>query len=267
MRRPRRRQARDRRNYLLSGLLLILLLAGVAAATYFTLSTPKPADAATLCPPDGPRGQVVLLVDKTEPLTFTQGAALRRFMADFGRDGVGEGELVSIYVLGEDYRQTPTPVLEMCNPGRGDDKSRLTANPERLQHRYQERFAAPLDTIIDQLQASKPARFSPIMEMLQLVSINTFQKWQVRGPRRLVIISDMLHNTPEFSHYRADGDFDSLRGTAYQQRLRTDLEGVEVEIRYLLHAPKRQTRRNTTFWEEYFREMKARVVSVKIMEG
>jgi hypothetical protein len=247
-------------------LIAAVAVAGSAAWLFFGGRDLEP-DVKTLCPASGPKGHVVLLVDRTDPLNFTQKQAFLAYLAEFGRGKVGAGELLSVFVLGEDVASTARPIFEMCNPGRGENKNIWTSNPERIRRQFDEKFLKPMAALADRLQAATPARDSPIMEMLQLVAINGFRAGNVMGPRRLFVVSDMLQNTPAFSQYRGDADFDTFRKTLLFPKVKTDLGGVEVELAYLLNAPERQTRRHAKFWEDYFREMGARLVSVRILEG
>lgn len=263
--------AARRRNrwQVLGGVLLLaaaLAIAGSASFLFFG-NRDSDLDPATLCPVSGPRGHVILLVDKTDPLNFTQKQAFIQYLNEFGRGRVREGELFSVFVLGGNFASTAQPLFEMCNPGKGEDKNIWTANPERIRRQFETQFLTPMSALAEQLQATEPAPDSPIMEMLQLVAINGFRARGVDGPRRLFVMSDMLQNTPAYSQYRGDPDFSKFRDSVLFQKMSTDLSGVEVELAYLLNAPERQTRRHLKFWEEYFRELGARIVSVRVLEG
>ncbi len=268
MRRSKGQRRRNVRNVLLGiGAIAIALTVAGGATAYFLFWGPETLDRNTLCPTEGASGQVVLLVDKTDPLSFTQKEAFQQFLNDLGRKEVAKGEQLSVFVLGEDFRETPEPLFEMCNPGRGEDVSIWTGNPERIRWQYEEEYVAPLCSVENQLISEDSAHFSPLMEMLQMVAINGFRKSEIHGPRRLIVVSDMLQNTPECSHYRGGMDFEAFRKSPYYQKVWADLSGVEVTLFYLMHTPELQTRRNSIFWEKYFRDMNARVVSVDKLEG
>lgn len=259
---------RNRWQVLWGMLLLAAALAIAGSAAYlFLLNRSDALDADSLCPASGPRGHVVLLVDKTDPLNFTQKQAFLEYLAEFGRGRVREGELFSVFVLGGDFTSTARPIFEMCNPGKGEDKDIWTANPEQIRRQFENKFLKPMSTLADQLQATEAAADSPIMEMLQLVAINGFRARDTDGSRRLYVVSDMLQNTAAYSHYRGDLDFPRFRESVLFQKTKTDLSNVEVELAYLLNSPARQTRRHLKFWEDYFRELGARIVAVRILEG
>lgn len=265
------RYARKRRNTTFFVIFALTLVIGaVLAGVGYAMFTSEPGlNKVTLCPNDGPRGHFVLLVDKTDPLNFTQKQAFSIAFRDILEKRTPEGYLLSIFVLGENFMANAEPLLELCNPGSGADRSAMTANLKKLRQQYENKFVEPMRRQSDALLSATPAKTSPILEMVQLVGINGFRKHDVKGERRLIILSDMLHNTPQFSMFRSPADYDyaAFAATSYGKKTQLDLGGADVELLYLLHTPHIQTRRNLLFWEEYFKKSGARVVSVQPLEG
>jgi hypothetical protein len=242
----------------------VVAIMGSAAYWYFTR---PPGLDKRLCPASGPAGQVVLLVDKTDPLNFTQKQAFESSLNQLIAQGVPAGYLLSVFVLGADYKATPKPIFSQCNPGDGADASAFTANKAHLRKRFEQDFRQPMLALANELETTKSAKYSPILEMLEMTSINGFRKDDVKGPRRLIIVSDMLHNTPEYSMYRGTPEFESFHDSDYGRKMHTELNGVDVEIQYLINTPRLQTRRNLKFWEDYFASTGARIVAVRPLEG
>ena len=180
---------------------------------------------------------------------------------------IPEGYLLSVFVLGEDFKENAKPLVELCNPGTGQDKSELTANLRQLKRQYQDGFLGPLLKQSEALMAPQPAKASPIFEMMQLVAINGFRKHGVKGELRLIVMSDMLHNTPQFSMYKGPVDYPAFASSTYGQKTQLELRGVEVEIHYLMNTPQLQTKRNLKFWVDYFNKAGARIVAVRPLEG
>ena len=263
------RRARQRHTKaIVFGTLVILLVLGVAASvTYFMMTRSESLDKDTLCPAKGPTGHYVLLVDKTDPLTFTQKEAFTVTLRELIEKRIPEGYLLSVFVLGEDFKENAKPLVELCNPGTGQDKSELTANLRQLKRQYQDGFLGPLLKQSEALMAPQPAKASPIFEMMQLVAINGFRKHGVKGELRLIVMSDMLHNTPQFSMYKGPVDYPAFASSTYGQKTQLELRGVEVEIHYLMNTPQLQTKRNLKFWEDYFNKAGARIVAVRPLEG
>lgn len=262
------RRARQRRNWYyvfgIIGFLFAFIVGG--SAIYYQTTRPKGIDPVMLCPAGGPTGHFVLLVDKTDPLTFTQEQAFRVRLRELIEKKIPQGYLFSVFVLGEDFKQTAEPVVELCNPGSGLNKSALDQNPEKLTRQYQAKFMEPLLAQANSMLSQTSAKTSPILEMLQLVGINAFRKHDVKGPRRLILMSDMLHNTIQFSMYRGF-DYPTFAATDYGQKMRLQLPDVEVEIHYLMNTPHLQTKRNVDFWESHFKKSGARIVEIQPLEG
>lgn len=263
------KRAKNRRNWqiLFGILLLVLMIATLTGIGYHLISRPPSLNKNNLCPADGPSGHFVLLVDKTDALSFTQNKAFLVTLQELIEKRTPKGYLLSVFVLGEDFKKTADPLEELCNPGSGSDKSEFTANLKRLRRQYEDKFLKPLSNQTDILITKKPAQYSPIFEMIQLVGINAFRKHDIKGERRLIIMSDMLHNTPELSMYKDFVNFPSFASSGYGRKVQSDLKGVEVEIHYLINTPQLQTRRNLMFWEEYFKNAGARIVEVRSLGG
>lgn len=265
--RGRRAKGRQTQQIFIGVFCLAFFFAVLGAAGYYFFAREPGPDKATLCPAKGPKGHYVLFVDKTDPLSFTQKQAFSVLLNDLVRKRLPEGYLLSVFVLGEDFKATAEPLVELCNPGSGENSSKWTSNVDWARRDYEQKFIKPLMLQAEALQGSKPAQASPIFEMLQLVAINGFRRQDVKGERRLILISDMLHNNGSFSMYRAAPDYSSFADTDYGRKTRADLQGVEAELYYLINTPQFQTRRNQKFWEEYFDKSGARLVEVFPLGG
>lgn len=262
----RRAKQRQTTEIVLGILVLIVVIAVLGGAAYYMSTRPKEL-MKNMCPSDGPIGHYVLLVDKTDPLSFTQKQALSVILRELVEKRIPEGYLFSVFLLGEDFKENAAPVIELCNPGNGSDKSEFTANLKKLRQQYEERFVEPLLKQSDALLGTQPAKASPIFEMMQLVGINAFRKHDVKGERRLIVMSDMLQNTSQFSMYKGPVDYVAFADTNYGKKTQVELRDVEVELHYLMNTPQLQTKRNLKFWEDYFSKAGARVVSVRPLEG
>lgn len=263
----KRAKQRRRNEFILAAVLALVVIAVIAGASYYTMTRPKGLNPETLCSADGPQGHYVLLIDKTDPLNFTQKQAFSVVLKELIEKRVPEGYLLSVFALGEDFKETATPLVELCNPGNGAGKSEFDANPRKLRAQYQTKFAEPMLTLTESLVATQPAKFSPIFEMLQLVGINGYRKHGVKGERRLIIMSDMLQNTPQFTMYKGPVDYEAFASLDYGKKAQPDLSDVAVELHYLMNSPQLQTKRNLKFWEDYFGKAGARIVAVRPLEG
>lgn len=263
-----KRAKQRRRNEIVLGVAVsLIILAVIAGVAYHFMTRPKGLNSKTLCPADGPQGHYVLLIDKTDPLNFTQKQAFSIILKEFIEKRVPEGYLVSVFALGEDFKENATPLVELCNPGDGSNKSEFDANPKKLKAQYHSKFAEPMMKLSESLVATHPANWSPIFEMLQLVGINGYRKQDVKGERRLIIMSDMLQNMPKFTMYKGPVEYSDFAASDYGKKAQPELTDVSVELHYLMNSPQLQTKRNLKFWEDYFSKAGARIVAVRPLEG
>lgn len=78
---------------------------------------------------------------------------------------------------------------------------------------------------------AESAETSPIMAGIQQVAVDRLGSTQARSiPNRLVVISDLLENTPSFSMYKSGPDFDAYRQSKAAAEYGTDLAGAIVEV-------------------------------------
>lgn len=263
----KRAKQRKTREILLGTALFILVFSAIAGVSYYSMTHLKGLNPETLCPAEGPQGHYVLLIDKTSPLNFTQKQTFLVLMKELIEKKVPEGHLLSVFALDEDFKKTATPLVELCNPGDGAGKSEFDSSPKKLKAKYQSKFAEPMLRLSESLIANKPAKWSPIFEMLQLVGINGYRKQDVKGERRLIIISDMIQNTSQYSMYKEEIDYTTFASSIYGKKTQPDLNDVSVELHYLMNSPKIQTKRNLKFWEDYFFRAGARIVAAQTIEG
>lgn len=201
-----------------------------------------------------PAGFTALVVDETDALSDAQIARLEeerdRILARVGPD-----EMVSIYVVDERSNPLLRPELAICSPGAGRDANPLYQNPRKHEARFQQEFAARLDAVIATLQEPRSSPTSPILETLYAVTHSPgFQR--TTGRREIVIVSDLLENVPEFSHYGRSPSWDRFHGSAYAARIEADLLAASVRLIYLRRVKDLpwQGEAHLAFWKRYFDE-------------
>lgn len=247
--------------------IIILISLIVIGAIFLFMKGSNPPNPNSLCPKSGEFGHVVLLIDKSTQLNFIQQEALTTYIKKVAERKVKEGERLTAFILEADFKKASVPVFDKCNPGDGSTKNQWTENPEKYAKIYKDKYLTEWLNIEKLVIPQGNLEYSPIMEMLQIVSIEGFRKYEITGRKRLIIISDMLQNTPMFSQYKTHLNYEQFKKTDYFQKVRTNLEGVEVELMYLMHSPELQTRGHAKFWEDYFSEMGAKIISVNLIEG
>jgi hypothetical protein len=263
-RRPLRGSGREKWYFIGAVALIAMAAAAILAAVLF----PKEEELSqNLCPLSGPTGHVILLVDATDPFTFTQSKALAQLVEQMAQPArTPQGTLLTVYVFGDDVKAGAAPMFERCSPGSGAGKSEVTHTLKLWQERYAKEFQDPLIQKVPEMQPKVSAPRSPIMQMLQIVSLS-FKGHAASGERRLIIVSDLLQNTPELSLYREIPPYAQFRDRADARRLRAELGHVVVDAELLLNTPQIQNRRFLKFWEDYFSDMGTRSFAVNPIPG
>ena len=267
----RRKQAVKRKNFL--GLLLILCVLAVFAFLAFfrydLQSQQALYDPETLCPigTESPK-YVALVFDKSDTYNKVQQHFLRRFFSEF-KAGLLPGTRVSIYVIDDQKNKEISPDFVVCAPRTGNDANAFYENPKHIRQRWQQQFEQPLDRAIEGFMQAGQSDFSPIMEIFQHISLSAFPPRDSLAEKQIILISDMLQHTLEWSHYRAQMDFNALQKTNYYQRINTDLQNAEVNILYVRRdgMEKLQNKRHAFFWADYIKSIGGRVTLIEKIDG
>ena len=220
-------------------------------------------DPTTLCPTDGDYPRTAVLIDATDALSASQVKTIREEVNAL-RKRLTLHEWVGIFVLDEGNLVLPQPEVALCNPGDESTANPLFENPRQIRKRFEQEFRAPIEESVERLASLPSKSTSPILEMIRAVALDG--NFDSTKDRRLIIVSDLLQNVPEYSHYRQDANFDRWRDMPYARDfLQLSLLDVDVDILYLKRPDVRslQTRGHVAFWEDYFDAVGAVVQTLK----
>jgi hypothetical protein len=245
--------------YIIIGVCLIMF--GFLGSLAFVLKA-DPYDPETLCIEDISEHTLVV-VDKTDSFNKNQ----QRFIFDYInklKAGVRVHEKLSIFTLTRNTYISPEPIFSKCNPGRGENANALYQNPKKIQLYFDKSFSKPLNDIIENILSDNTDSFSPIFEMIRELSFrNDFSNETQK--RTLIIISDMMHHTSKYSHYRNKINYRSFSRGSYADEVKVRLDSVNVKIVYLLRGKldNLQGKRHLDFWKDYFEDVGAVVDEVR----
>lgn len=247
-------------------LLSVLLFAGfvwlkVRAANNVQL------DARTDCPVDGPTSVTAMIFDVTDPVPQPTMDDLKNKF----RQAVIQVEPGGYLWVGT-FSATPGDLTSMfghCNPGDGSTVDDLTGNSRRRQLKWEKMFEKPLQELPGKLPKDGQADQSPIMAAIQKIKTNVFDNGEFdKVPKRLIVVSDMMENTPDYSQYRSGTDWDPYKKSRAYSRYRTDLLGAEVHVLYL-NRPERKFSSvgHTEFWKRWVEENNGELADFTKLEG
>jgi len=263
------RTARERRQNLMA--IFAAFAAGIAilvvAIGYFKFApTPIRRDPGTLCSKEGaPTSLLVILIDTTDALNVIKRAAVKdEIQAEVSSLPI-DGE-VQLYTLGPVVDSLLKPEIVLCNPGNGKGASEWTANPRLLKKRWTLRFERPLDDVLGKMLIAPDGQTSPILESIQDLSVTVLQRHEYQGvPKQLVIVSDMIQYTSQYSQYRSVQPFSLFSRTAYYRDVHADLSGVDVTLLYIIRPEdsRIQNANHLDFWRDYIAASGGRLIHYK----
>lgn len=234
--------------------IIVMLAVGFFVYQGFTLGNKKPQlRKDNHCPVEIPISHItVLIVDVTDTLNIAQKKdvdnLVDKLVSKIPRYGA-----FTIYTVNPDDDQQATQVFFRCNPGRGDEIDPMTGNPKKVEKLWLEGFRAPLSEALSKNLNSGTANFSPIMESIQWVAIQEFEDSDRRGiSKQLVVISDFLQHTRDYSHYRTKPDFSVFENSNYFRRVRTDLTKIDVVLSFVRRNSNNSSESLKQFWKMYF---------------
>lgn len=247
-----RKRSKDALGLVLLGLTFCGLLAAFAAAMVLT---PAPIDAETLCPLQAPpTSMTLILVDASGPLEPRHRKRLRAAIEEEA-NRLPPLALLTIRGMRPNAPRELVDVFSRCNPGDSRSANPLFSNPARIQARWKAQFSDPVKAAASRTSNTRQAAStSPILDALAGASQDlAFASFA--GPRRLVLITDLLEHDPDwgFSAYADGADLARFlaRRIGYEV---PDLSGMEVRV-IVLDRPDllhRQTAARDGLWRPFF---------------
>ena len=224
----------------------------------------EPYDTETLCR-DDISAHTIIVLDKTDTLSNNQ----QKYVHDYinkEKEKLIPFEKFSIFALTENCFMSPEPIFSKCNPGTAKTANSLYQNPQMIQKRFNDFFSDPLQKNMNIILSENKGSKSPIFEMIKELSLRDDFSDEIEK-RSLIIISDMMHHTPEYSHYKDTLDYNSFSIKSYAYEIASNLNTVNVKIVYLLrdNLGNIQGKRHLLFWKNYFEDMGAQATKVRIV--
>lgn len=251
--------------------LICATMAGFAGLAVWYLSAPrKPTlDRVSLCPTTGPEGVHIVLVDTTDDLSETTKREVLQLLDD---------QIMSLpayYKL--DIRVLDIPanrsrsLFSKCNPGDGTGLSEWTDNPRIARLRWIESFRMPAKEAMSGSFKPERADNTPLMGAIQDIAIDQFSSAAVRSkPKALMIISDMLEHTSDYSQYPKAGSlsYDRYKGSLAYRKYSTDLHRTAVAVGYVQRPRiKLDTAHHVEFWREWIVDNRGTFAGAKRLQG
>lgn len=251
------------------GLFAAFLLAMIAGFVWIYMAAQKAHIALDkdLCPAvGGPTEKLLVLADTTDPVADVTRRQVVAKLREIALNAT-TGTRVQIRALRpvEPYTQT---IFDLCNPGDGSDLNELTGAPLLALKRWRQGFGEPLERALTQSIAGEGEDFSPIMAGIQAIAVDELTTAKARAiPSRLIVVSDMLENTPLFSIYTSGPDLAAFRQSPAWRHYDADLAGKGVELWVLRRDTKVPGVKLMEFWRDWIAEKRGVFLAAEQMQG
>jgi len=224
--------------------------------------------------------QRAILIDVSDKTTPLMQRSIRRYITRIHEEAPLHTR-ISIYTirhggLDDTTDAGITPELTICRPDDGEEASGVYENPDLIKKTYKEKFLIPLQGLVEEaLSTPQPSKKSPILEKLLHIEAAAFPLKDI-GPdksrkieKRVYIISDMLQNSKDWSHYKEGTSYRVFRDRGKEHTFIANFHDVEVQIGLIgrRSAENLQRRKLITFWENYFHKMGGKVIKVERLTG
>jgi len=264
------RRVKKKRNSDRWGTVMLVSAAFLAIAIFLYMNNEKQEsvsrEKSSMCRIDGELSrETVIIIDATDNFSNTQALLVNKEVQSILDNSLVD-ERFSVYLLGEKINNSDSKnlIISVCNPGDGSDKSALTNNLRRLKKKWEDGFYLKITSTIDDLVGDYSANKSPIMEMIKYASVNSLYGTKAKQSR-MILISDMLHFTKNYSQYSEPPIFENFKKLPYSLEVGPQLSQVEVNILYLVR-PKdisRQNRGHIEFWNQFVSSHGGKLTKVK----
>ncbi len=263
--RNRRKQTDAVRGIILAviGIVLLFVLGGAA---WWVRAMHQAIDE-SLCPKDGPHSVAAILFDRSDPIAGQQVQQIKQHLLSL-IDSSAVAQRFDIYTVEADPKNELHPILQLCNPGRGKDANLIYQNPDEYERRFRKLFLPAIEAATKSMLEPSTRPTSPIIESIRAAAITSFGPFENREvPLRMLIISDMVQHSAQFSQVRGDTPFSELAKQSIWRVIRPNLEGAEVDILYVQRPNARrsgtliQSRGHQLFWEQLMRSSNGRIVT------
>jgi len=232
-------------------LILLALLAGAAILWFYgsARSTLVELRLTDLCPKETnrpPPAIYAILIDQTDPLAALQQqsvlnavlAALRSELEGKASENENRHALVEIWTFSNegknvttvgDVRVATERVLSMCNPGGPREWEKLYRNVDVVKRQY-DLFYSSLEQTIRRSLSFPEAKQSPVIEAVYAMGVQVFSKPEFVSTRKnLLVVSDLLQNTPNLSMFTGRYRYDAWVATSQGQKALPNLRDVKVD--------------------------------------
>lgn len=258
---------------------ILVLTALIGAGAYLAINTEdEVALDENLCPTEGARGTIAILLDTTDELAQVTKTEIKSKILEI-QSTLPRFYRTTVYTLDEDGLKRE-PLASICNPGRLDQmdslaREGLTANPAMIQRKYNEFENTISNAIAQVFQKQFEAAQSPLLSSMQELSsllttpIEIDAEKYKAGRNEIIFVSDFLEHTDVFSNYRTGIDINSFKNSRATEKFGRSYQDTDINV-LMVRRNKNDfsTLELANFWATVFKqEFNSDIKSLQILPG
>jgi hypothetical protein len=220
---------------------LVILAALISGGVFLFLKseTQYSLNQDDLCPVDGARGTVAILLDTTDKLSdVTKSEILQK--TDETLDTLPRYYRLAVYTMDENGLNK-SPISSVCNPGKLEQMGQLerdgfTANPKLIKDRYSQFSAIVKDATTQLFQQNFEAEQSPLLSSMQSLSFelpkptSMDQHKYKAGKNKIIFVTDLMEHTETFSIYRSGVSFDQFKKSRATEKYGKKFGDIDLDF-------------------------------------
>lgn len=246
-----RNKAQTNRVYAIATACVIAGLLALSVTVW--LFRPASLDEATLCPTSRPiAGHTLVILDRTDKWNPAMGDTLTKLIANAQKETL---QYQKFSIVSLDAENSSYPLFSVCNPGPPTLLSDLYRGHRYTERDFAQRFVGAAEHVVAQIGKPEEASTSPIIEYVhRWLGADEFNASV--PARRLILVSDMRQNSPQYSIYRARGA--GLKDVV-QAQFGPSAKGVTFDVYFIAHGQDHNVSEDQVraAWDEAFRSVGA----------
>lgn len=202
----------------------------------------------------------VVMIDQSDPFNPNDLGWVAEFIDSEARTLPRFGRLTVVTPNSADPYDAKI-VYSHCSPGSAEHANPFLQNPRMIEDTWRETFYEPLSEEIEKALMDKRQPSSPLFEAVYSIADRADFRAS-RGDRRIILISDLMQHSGEFSFYKTGTDKEAFSKTRLADQV-PEMEGVEIVARVVprqeYDLPMSDVK---AFWRDYFEKTGAEFTSV-----
>ena len=255
----------------LAGILIISVVAVLVIAIIYTFvsvsSEQIQRNKDNLCRVDGNFNKHVIVLDITGRYSLIQHKTIRQAIEN-EVEGLALDEQLQLYFITDSVVAGAKPLMEVCNPGKGENIDSFTANKKLINKKWEDKLYKPLNKILSDFDANPTiAAKSPIFETIQMINNLSLKESKEGTKTRFTIMSDFIQHSDEYSFFR--NKIENFWTANYRQKIYTKFDNVDVNLMFIRRNGREEylSDRYLDFWNKFFIESGSKKVTIQRIEG